>query len=149
MRVTICTFQLKWRLRVYEGAAFKLKTSLQKFYFDFFFPLSLKTCTGLDWIYEYHGWFLIRSRNCLPFASTWVHPRFLMGSVLFIFLVFCDVFFGEVRVAHLFSFLCCVFGGIRVAHLFSFLCCLFLLFFFSLSCVLCTQCCQCLWIILS
>ena len=48
-----------------------------------------------------------------------------MGSVLFIFLVFCDVFFGEVCVAHLFSFLCCVFGGIRVAHLFSFLCCVF------------------------
>jgi hypothetical protein len=31
--------------------------------------------------------------------------------VLLIFLVCCVVFFGEVRVAHLFSFLCCVFGG--------------------------------------
>ena len=28
--------------------------------------------------------------------------------MLLIFLVFCVVFFGEVRVAHLLSFLCCV-----------------------------------------
>jgi hypothetical protein len=33
----------------------------------------------------------------------------LVGSVLLIFLVFCVVVFGRVRVAHLFSFLCCVF----------------------------------------
>jgi hypothetical protein len=49
--------------------------------------------------------------------------------------------FWWIRVAHLFSFLCCVFGrsvlliflvfcvvflvGVRVAHLFSFLCCVF------------------------
>ena len=45
--------------------------------------------------------------------------------MLLIFLVFCVVFFGVVRVANLFSFLCCVFGGVRVAHLFSFLCCVF------------------------
>jgi hypothetical protein len=31
-----------------------------------------------------------------------------MGSVVFIFLAFCVVVFGEVRVAHLFSFLCCI-----------------------------------------
>jgi len=28
---------------------------------------------------------LMRSRNCLPFASTWVHPRVFVGSVFFIF----------------------------------------------------------------
>ena len=39
------------------------------------------------------------------------HMGFLVRSVLLLFLVFCVVFFGEVRVAHLFSFLCCVFGG--------------------------------------
>jgi hypothetical protein len=33
----------------------------------------------------------MRSMNCLPFASTWVHPRF----------------FSRVRVTHRFSFLCC------------------------------------------
>jgi len=33
----------------------------------------------------------MRSRNCLPFTSTWVYPRV----------------FGVVRVAHLFSLLCC------------------------------------------
>ena len=35
----------------------------------------------------------IRDKNCLPFASTWVYPRF----------------FGGVRVAYLLGFLCCVF----------------------------------------
>jgi hypothetical protein len=37
------------------------------------------------------GGCLIRGRNCLPFASTWVHPRFLEGSVLLIYLAFCVV----------------------------------------------------------
>jgi len=37
------------------------------------------------------------------------HPLFLVGSVLFIFLVFCVVVFCGFRVAHLFSFLCCGF----------------------------------------
>jgi hypothetical protein len=40
----------------------------------------------------YHGGYLIRGKNCLPFASTWVHT----------------LFFGRVCVSHLFSFLCCV-----------------------------------------
>jgi hypothetical protein len=30
---------------------------------------------------------IIRGRNCLSFASTWVHRQFLVGSVLLIFLV--------------------------------------------------------------
>jgi hypothetical protein len=34
------------------------------------------------------------------------------------------------------------FGGVRVAHRFSFLCCVIFVF------VLCAQCCQCLWIAL-
>ena len=34
---------------------------------------------------------LIRSRNCIPFASTWVHQRFLARFVLHIILVFCVV----------------------------------------------------------
>ena len=42
--------------------------------------------------------------------------------------------FGEVRVAHLFSFLCCVFGGVSVAHLFSFLCCVLFVFILCLMC---------------
>ena len=33
----------------------------------------------------------IRNRNCLSFASTLVHPRFLVGFVLLNFLVFCVV----------------------------------------------------------
>jgi hypothetical protein len=49
--------------------------------------------TVLTIIYVWPIWVtwrcLIRGRHCLPFASTWIHPRF----------------FGGVRVAHLFSFL--------------------------------------------
>ena len=41
-----------------------------------------------------------------------------------------------------------VFGWIRVAHLFNFLCCVFVFcFYLSSSCVLCSQCYQCLWIV--
>lgn len=35
---------------------------------------------------------LIRGRTNLPFASAWVHPRILVGSVLIIVLVVCIVF---------------------------------------------------------
>ena len=58
----------------------------------FLSSITAKTFTGLECMYEYHGRCLIRSRNCLPFASPWVHPRFFSG----------------VRVAHLLSFLCCI-----------------------------------------
>jgi hypothetical protein len=40
---------------------------------------------------EYHGGRLIRYRKCFLFASIWVLPRFLMGSVLLSFLC-CLVF---------------------------------------------------------
>jgi hypothetical protein len=36
-------------------------------------------------------YFFLIYRKCLPFASTWVHLGFLVGSVLLIFLVFCVV----------------------------------------------------------
>ena len=36
---------------------------------------------------------LVISRNCLPFACTWVLSRFLVQSMLLIFLVLCVVFF--------------------------------------------------------
>ena len=37
------------------------------------------------------------------------------------------------------------FGGVRVVHCFSVLCCVFVCL--SLSCVLCIQCCKCLWMV--
>jgi len=37
-------------------------------------------------LYEYHDGCLIRGRNYLSFASTWVHYGFLVESVLLIFL---------------------------------------------------------------
>jgi hypothetical protein len=46
------------------------------------------------WLYEYHDWCFIGSRNCLPFENIWIHPRI----------------FGGVSGAHLISFLCCVFS---------------------------------------
>jgi hypothetical protein len=30
---------------------------------------------------------------CVPFANTWVHPQFLVESVMLIFLIFCVVYF--------------------------------------------------------
>jgi hypothetical protein len=57
----------------------------------FLSSITAKTFTGLDCINEWQGGCLIRSRNCLPFAGTWVHHSFLVGSVLLIVLVFCIV----------------------------------------------------------
>ena len=56
------------------------------------------TYTGLDCIYQWHDGCLIRSRNCLPFGSTWGHPRF----------------YGGVCVAHIFSFFCVVLLGVFI-----------------------------------
>ena len=42
--------------------------------------------------------------------------------MVLIFLVFCVVVFGEVRGAHLFSFLCCVFSGGSVVLIFLVFC---------------------------
>ena len=50
---------------------------------------------------------------------------YLVRFVLLIFLVFCVVLLGEVRVTHHFSFLCCVVWWVRVTHVFRFLCCVF------------------------
>ena len=100
---------------------------------------------------------------CLPFVmgspllhvaypSWWVHPC----SMLLIFLVFCVVFFVlfffvlylvyQMLPVSLgcfcFVFLCpvsCVPNVASVSGLF--------LFCFSLSCILCTKCCQCLWVV--
>ena len=63
----------------------------QIFYFlhrCFVSSITAKTFTGLDCIHELHSGLLIRRVNCLPFTSTWLHPRL----------------FDEVRVAHLFCF---------------------------------------------
>ena len=49
-----------------------------------------------------HNGCLIRSRNCLPLTSTWIHPQFLVGSIMLIFLVFCVVFLS------LFVFVICL-----------------------------------------
>jgi hypothetical protein len=65
---------------------------LKNIYVDVFFPLSPpRLFTGLCCIYEYHGGYIIRRRNYLPMASTWVHPRFFWRgpccSSLYIFVL--------------------------------------------------------------
>ena len=47
------------------------------------------TLSGLD--YDKHVDRFIRHWNNLPCPNTWVHPRFFVGYVLLIFLVFCLV----------------------------------------------------------
>ena len=43
------------------------------------------------WVYEQHGGYRIRSRNCLPIGRNWVHSRVFGGFVLIFILVFCIV----------------------------------------------------------
>jgi len=62
---------------------------------DMFLP---KSIIQPEYIYHgsilvLHGGCLIRSRNCLSFASTWVHPDVWWGTCCSSFLVFCVVFF--------------------------------------------------------
>ena len=38
-----------------------------------------------------YGESLIRNKNCLPFASTWINPLFLGDPMLLIFVVYCFV----------------------------------------------------------
>ena len=61
-----------------------LKLQIRIFYFlrrCFLSSITAKTFTWLDCIGEKHDGCLIRSRNCLSFASTWVHPWFIFGGV--------------------------------------------------------------------
>lgn len=55
--------------------------------------LSSYSISNTYWIYQYHRGCIIRGRNYLPFVSIWVHPWFLVGSLLLIFLVFCIVLY--------------------------------------------------------
>jgi hypothetical protein len=59
------------------------------------------------WLYVYHGGCLVKGRKCVLFASIWVHPRLLMGSMFLIFLVFCLVHFCIVCLRTV----CCVPNG--------------------------------------
>ena len=63
------------------------------FYIDFVFPLSPKNFLP-DLITSNSSAVYIGNRNCIPFASTWVHLccfYFLVGSVLLLFFEFCVV----------------------------------------------------------
>ena len=60
---------------------------------------------GEDTISE-HNFDYVVLADCIYYEQViTVSPSFLVRSVFLIFLVFCVVFFGGVRVSHLFSFL--------------------------------------------
>jgi hypothetical protein len=66
--------------------------SMRYFWVAVFFKSFVCLCIVMSNTYrlhEQHGRCLIRGGNCLFFVSTWVHPCVLLGSVLFIFFVFC------------------------------------------------------------
>ena len=137
----------------------------------FLSAITAKTFTGLDCIYELHGGCLIRSRNCLPFArASEVHSQFFGGvcvAQLCRFFLCCPILclsfyapccnvhyilciktmFGSslppvvCRMARVLFTLFCFFVDSGVQYI---LCRVFILFFV----VLCTLCCQFLWIIL-
>jgi len=95
------------------------------------------------------GWDMIM--NYMPLGSIWVHLRLLVGSVLLIFLVFCVVLcFVVFSVVVLFVFVLCPILQVSMGCLFLIIPSVFsnvYLFCLSSSCVLCTQCFRCLWIV--
>ena len=89
--------------------------------------------SNTSWLCKLHGGCLITDSNCLPFANTCGHRRFLMGSVL--------LSRTPVVTAGFWWDPCCSrehlwsppgFDGVRVAHRFSFLCCVVSLCFVCL-----------------
>ena len=82
--LSITVYQiLSWRS--YNKRMYKLVLNKKKFTIT---QITNKTITGLNHM-------CIRNRNCLPFASTWVHPRvfscfffFFVGSMLLALLCF-------------------------------------------------------------
>ena len=74
------------------------------------------------WLYMWVTWRLsCKKQEQLTFVSTWVHLRSVGGSVLLTFLVFCVVLGTAYLREHLGSSPVC--WWVRVAPLFSFLCC--------------------------
>ena len=116
----------------------------------------------LNWAVNYH----IRSRNFLPFMITWVHPR-LFSEVrvahrllccpimcLFTFWISCcNVSYNfRIKRCSVRLYLQLFIGGLvsylRYLYLFAVVTHIVLCFLLCLSsCVLCTQCCQFLWIV--
>ena len=64
--------------------------------FPFYVDFSISSIIEKDyyryWLSNTHGRFLIRNRNWISLAISWVHPSCLLGSMLFIVLVFCVAF---------------------------------------------------------
>ena len=76
------------------GADFFLFVFFIFFYFlriCFLSSITAKTFYVLDCIHEQHCGCSIRSRNSLPFESTWVHPSYCWGPCCSSFQFFCIV----------------------------------------------------------
>jgi hypothetical protein len=78
-------------LCLHPDHSFWVLSYLHPEYHFFVCSITARNCIGLVCIYEKQRGSLIRSRNCLQFASTWVLPQY----------------FGGIRGAPLFSCLCC------------------------------------------
>ena len=63
----------------YEISISQMTMDSFAFYVDVFFPLSLSRFLQDLIVYTSNTLGVIRSRNCLPFESTRVHPRLLGG----------------------------------------------------------------------
>jgi hypothetical protein len=81
---------------------------------------------GLLIITLFMNWSVIIIKTCNKLLTLREHLGSLPVSgrvrIAHVFSFLCCVS-GRVRIAHVFSFLCCVSGRVRIAHVFSFLCC--------------------------
>jgi hypothetical protein len=83
------------------------------------------------------------TRTAYPSREHGFTPVFSGVRVAHLYSFLCCVF-SRVRVAYIYSFLCCVFSEVRVAHFYSFLCCVFsgvrVAHLYSFLCCFCFVC---------
>jgi len=94
VKLLICPVIATKILLTYEISISQMPMDIFRFLYIISFICQRQDCNR-TWLYDQHGRFRIRNKNCLPSASPWVHPRFLVRLVLLIFQfsVLCYVIF--------------------------------------------------------
>ena len=89
-----CDVRCDFRIKPMFGTSLPPVVCIQVFMTSLcYLCLYAYSCVRYVSTHRQHVGCLMIEKNCLPFARTRAHPRFLIGSVLLIFLIFCVALF--------------------------------------------------------